>query len=121
MAGAKRVPPPFPASRGTLRSGIDGSLPFVKDHARAAAFHMAHVTLQGVVDRVSSTPARLAVVSGQSCCLFDRTTRNLAPCRFNNNMSPLDSALMQPDIVRWCLVQRDHFLLPAVLPPHHPT
>src|SRR5260370_42462709 len=113
MAGAKRVPPPFPASRGTLRSGIDGSLPFVKDHARAAAFHVAHVTLQGVVDRGSRTPARLAIVSGQSCGLFDRTTRDLAPGRFNNDMSPWGATRIHPHIVRCCVWGRDHVLRAA--------
>src|SRR5215467_10292853 len=115
MARAGRDTPPLTASSGSVWPGLDGSFPFVKYHARAAAFDMAHVTLQSVVDGSGSAPPCLAIVGGQSCSLLDRTTRNLAPGRFNNHMSPRDATRVQPDIVRCRLVEGDHFILAAVL------
>src|SRR6266700_7642648 len=115
MAGARKDTPPLTTSSWTLRPGIDGSFPFVKDHARAAAFHMAHVALQGVVDGSGGAPACLTVVSGQCCSLFDRTARDFAPGRFNNDMGSRDATRVQPDIICCCLVEGDHFILAAVL------
>src|SRR2546423_1071135 len=94
---------------------INSSFPFIDDHARASPFHVAHVALQGIVDRGGGGAPGLTVVGSEAGRLFDGAAGNFAAGSFDDDVSARDAVGMEPDIVGCSLVEGDFFVLAAVL------
>src|SRR5579859_6675985 len=95
---------------------MQGMLALVDHHAWPAAFHVAHVTLLGVVYRYAGGGARLAVERGQRGGLVQRRLRDGAPARLHDDMRAGHAARVQPQVAGARLVEGDIFVLAAVLP-----
>ncbi len=98
-----------------IRCYIDRLLPLIHYHAGAAAFHVAHVTLECIIDWRGGAAARLAVVGGERRGLLDRAARDVASGGFDDDMRAGNAPRVQPEIIGRRLPERDFFVLATIL------
>src|SRR5438034_261794 len=94
---------------------IYSSLSFIDHHAGAAAFHVADVALESIINRRSRSTACLAIVCSNAGGLFNGTGWDVATSGFNDDVGTWYTTCMEPDIVSGCLVEGHLFVLPTVL------
>src|SRR6266851_2112729 len=113
------APPPFPKNLLVKGQGVRlceySPFTLVYDHARATAFHMPHITLQGIINGDAGAAPCLAVVSGETCRLLDSAAWNITPARFDDHMRARHTTCMQPGVAGRCLAKGHLFILAAVL------
>src|SRR2546429_6544309 len=93
---------------GIFWCNIYSSFSFIDHHTGAAAFHVADVALESIINRRGRRTACLAIVCGDASGLFNGTGWDIATGGFNDDVSAWYTTSMEPDIVGGCLV-KGHF------------
>src|SRR5260370_1683035 len=91
-------PPLHQRWRGGEGLGLCEYSPFtlVYDHARATAFHMPHITLQGIINGDAGAAPCLAVVSGETSRLLANAAWNITPPPLFYTIPPSTTTCVRP-------------------------